>query len=171
MALAAGAAVQCAARVVALHITLGVTGEQSQAADRREHRLAGSGVSRTLPAAWNGQQETIAGAIWNALAAQQGEPIAWPVFRKGMIDAIHTRLLQTTPSSLPVEEAQPSHAPRIRLAEVSLGGAPPPPLPPPPLFPSQYSATTALDSLQIGDLADRVSELMTAAIDCGLTFN
>ena len=122
----------------------------------------------SLAAGWNGQSETTAAALWNALIAQQGEPVAWSVFRRGMIAATSSRSLQTTPSSQPVENSQASQAPQIRLTPVNAPGEKPPS--PVPMFPSQHVATAPVSVDQLQDLADRVSELTAAAAGYGLTF-
>lgn len=129
-----------------------------------------------LPNAWNGQPETTADALRQALSAQRGDPLPWPLIRQVIDDALRARLLQPTPSSMAWSPAIPAtQAASIRLSRVENNvrenTSATTTQPTYTTKPATHAATADLKSDQIMDLADSLSDLMQAAAGCGLTFH
>jgi len=121
-----------------------------------------------LPDLWDGRPEVTADALWKALSARAGSPLPWTLVRQAINDAIHSRILQTTPTSPAPGDA--SQATRVHLAPVE-ASTPTPTDPTQPGPASTHIVTAELQSHQIMDLADNLSTLMQTAAGCGLTFH
>jgi len=121
-----------------------------------------------LPAAWSADATTAIG-ISAALASRAGKNLPWLTVRNVIEAALKARYLELAPDSgtWPCEFIAAASI-KLRVPGKKEASLPPPPAPPPP--PGVRAVEAEFSSSEIQDLADNVSELMTASIGHDLKF-
>lgn len=125
----------------------------------------------SLPQAWNGQTETTALAIANALSDKHGVPIPWLRVREALDGALRARMLERAGDSA----AWPcdfSSAQDVRFKiPAAQPGVPYRPTFPPRELPGVRIAEADLTSNQIQDIADQMGNITSATIGYDLRFH
>lgn len=119
-----------------------------------------------LPTAWVSGDTTSVTAIADALAQVAGKPLPWTSIRDTINGAINARLLERVPGSAPWPcDRTDAWAVTLRLPVVTPTPSHEIHHPKPPVYtPNVLVAEADLDSGQIQDLADKISELTKAAV-------
>jgi hypothetical protein len=118
-----------------------------------------------LPAAWSGETAT-GSSILEALSQNRAVPLPWPLLRAALDGAFRTRMLERAVDSGPWP-CELVDAVRLR---VCVPGKVSPPLPPVEVKkPGTLVAEAVLETAQVQDLADRISEIREAAVGHALT--